>query len=53
MELSEALKEKVHSAYIEQRLIGVIQYSENEYQELLAYTRNHSRAYAFGYGSYL
>lgn len=53
MEITEKLKEKVHKAVAEQKFVGLVQYSENEYQELLAYTSKHSRAFAFGYGSYL
>ncbi len=53
MDISEALKEKVHKAIAEQNLIGIVSYSDDEFQKLFAYTKKYSRAYAFGIGSYL
>ena len=53
MELSEALKEKVYRAFTEQKFVGVVRYSEDEYQELLAYTSKYSRSFALGTGWYL
>lgn len=53
MELSEALNEKVHRAIDEQKFVGIVSYSEAEYQELLAYTREYSRSFASGNGWYL
>lgn len=51
--LHEALKEKVHKAIAEQKFVGMVQYSETEYQELLAYTSKYSRSFANDIGSYL
>ena len=53
MELSKTLKEKVYRAFTEQKFIGVVRYSEDEYQELLAYTSKYSRSFALGNGWYL
>lgn len=53
MELREALKEKVHNAFAEQRFVGEVRYSENEYRELLDYTSEFSRFFANGIGSNL
>lgn len=53
MELSEALKEKVRKSFIEKKYIGLVQYSDDEYSELLSYTGGYSRSYVNGIGSYL
>lgn len=53
MDISEVLKEKVHKAIAEQNLIGVVSYSDDEFNELLAYTKQYSRPFARGIGSYL
>ncbi len=53
MDLSEALKEKVHKAIAEQHLIGVASYSDDEFNELLTYTKQYSRPFARGIGYYL
>ena len=53
MDLSETLKEKVHRAIAEQNLIGIVSYSDDEFNELLAYTKQYSRPFARGIGSYL
>ncbi|MDD7506886.1 MAG: hypothetical protein PUK12_05345 [Clostridiales bacterium] len=53
MDLSETLKEKVYNAFEEQRYIGNVFYSEDEYQELLNYSKNYARTLAFGGGYYL
>ena len=53
MELSEVLKDKVHKAIAGQKFVGMVQYSEDEYQELLAYTSKYSRSFAVGNGWFL
>lgn len=53
MDLNETLKEKVYRAIEEQKFVGVVQYSEAEYQELLAYTSKYSRSFASGNLPYL
>lgn len=53
MELNEILKDKVQRAVSEQKFVGFVQYSESEYQELLAYTSKYSRSFALGNGWYL
>ena len=53
MELSEALNKKVHRAIDEQKFVGIVSYSEAEYQELLAYTSECSRSFASGNEWYL
>lgn len=53
MDLSEILKDKVHKAIAEQKFVGMVQYSEDEYQELLAYTSKYSRSFAVGNGWFL
>lgn len=53
MDLSGALKDKVLSAFQNESLIGNVSYSEDEYEELLAYTKYYSRKYAFGGEAFL
>lgn len=53
MDLSEALKDKVLSAFQNESLVGNVSYSEDEYEELLAYTKYYSRKYAFGGEAFL
>lgn len=53
MELPEALRAKVHRAIAEQKLAGFVSYSEDEYKVLLAYTKEYSRALAYGGRSFL
>ena len=53
MELTEELKEKVHKAFTEQDLVGMVSYTDDEYMELLAYTKKCSRSFVFVGGSYL
>lgn len=53
MQLTKALYDKVHDAFNNQRLIGNVQYSDAEFEELLAYTSEYSRTVACGVSSYL
>lgn len=52
MELSETLKEKIRNSF-EQKYVGLVQYSDDEYSELLSYTGGYTRSYVNGIGSYL
>lgn len=51
--LNESLKNKVFGAFCEKRFIGDVHYTEEEYNELLAYTRKFSVSYVHCGGSYL
>lgn len=53
MEISETLKEKIKKNISEQKIVGLVQYSDEEFQELLSYTSEKSHFYAAGNGSYL
>lgn len=53
MQLTKALYDKVHDAVNNQRLIGNMQYSDEEFKELLTYTSEHSQTFACGASSYL
>ena len=53
MELSKSLEEKVYKAFIEQRFVGLVSYTDDEFHMLLDYTKQQSRAFAFGGGSFL
>lgn len=53
MQLTKALYDKVHDAVNNQRLIGNMQYSDEEFKELLAYTSEHSQTFVCGASSYL
>lgn len=53
MQLSESLGIKVHNAFENQQLVGMVYYSEAEYQELISYVRKYSHDFANGIGTYL